>query len=383
MEQLTQTIFGELAGLQGSPCISIYMSTHQAGMEVNELQDAIRFKKTLRDISAELQNDSGDSRMIEHLLKPAWELYEDDRFWREQSQGLAVFLANGNIRLIKLPYRPADEYNIGPAFLLTPLLPALNDQTFFLLTLSKHDSKFYEGDAFGLRYVNIPGLPNGIEDVVHLEEKQDFQLFRQGAGGKGAANFHGHGEGQLEDKANLVLYFQEVDRTLFAERLHDQQAPLVLAGVDYLLPIYRSVNRYKFITERGLTGNHDYQDEHTLFNEALPIVQPYFDIPAKKALENYYNQVATALTSSIPETVIPASYYGQVSDLFICKDTHIWGSFDDMNNRLEIHENRQPGDVCLLSQAAVKAWQNGSGVYLLEKERMPKDSVIAAMLRYE
>src|SRR5437588_1768481 len=190
MEQVTQTIFGALAGRHDGPCVSVYMPTHQAGMEVNELQDAIRFKKTLRDISMELQDNNNDSRLIEHLLKPAWELYQDDRFWREQSLGLAVFLANGNMQTIKLPYRPADEYHVGPAFLLMPLLPALNDQTFFLLTLSKHDSKFYEGDAFGLRYVEIPGLPNGIEDVVHLEEKQDFQLFRQGAGGKGTSNFH-------------------------------------------------------------------------------------------------------------------------------------------------------------------------------------------------
>ncbi|WP_158285178.1 baeRF7 domain-containing protein [Mucilaginibacter phyllosphaerae] len=42
--------------------------------------------------------------------------------------------------------------------------------------------------------------------------------------------FHGHGEGQGDDKDNIGIYCQEVDRTLLAEVLHDKTSPLILPG---------------------------------------------------------------------------------------------------------------------------------------------------------
>ena len=50
--------------------------------------------------------------------------------------------------------------------------------------------------------------------------------------------------------------------------------------------------------------------------------------------------------------MIPASYYSQVSDLFICKDEHLWGVFNEAGNKLEIHDKQQPGDQRLLDRAS-------------------------------
>lgn len=84
-------------------------------------------------------------------------------------------------------------------------------------------------------------------------------MFRQGGkGGTGSANFHGHAPGQLDEKQNLSIYFQEVDRTLFSEVLHDKNVPLVLAGVEYLIPIYKDVSKYNFIADGAITGNQDH-----------------------------------------------------------------------------------------------------------------------------
>jgi hypothetical protein len=102
-----------------------------------------------------------------------------------------------------------------------------------------------------------------------------------------------------------------------------------------------------------------------------------------RALENYGNQSATALTSSIPADVIPAAHYGRVSHLFVVKDEHIWGSFDEMNNQLIIHDTQLDGDECLIDKAVIKTLLTGGEVHFLEKERMPADSKIAALLRYE
>jgi hypothetical protein len=50
--------------------------------------------------------------------------------------------------------------------------------------------------------------------------------------------FHGHGMASADDPKDYIShYFQQVDAGL-RDLLRDEQALLVLAGVDYLLPIY-------------------------------------------------------------------------------------------------------------------------------------------------
>lgn len=384
MEVITKEDFKELAQHEGDNSISLFIPTHRAGVEVNEKQDAILYKNAIQEIARQLQQKGINQRDIDNLLQPAFELYKDDVFWNNQQDGLAVFLSPGNFKVFKLPYMVKEELFINSSFFITPLLPAItNNQDFYLLSLSKNDAKFYRGDAYGLTYMEVEGLPNGIEDVIHFEEKGIKQLFRQGSkGGTGSANFHGHGEGQGDDKDNIGIYCQEVDRTLLAEVLHDKTSPLILAGVEYLLPIYRNASHYNYIYDDSITGNQQNQSEQALFLKAREKLLPYFKQKTKNALQNYYNGIATAITSSMPDKVIPASYYAQVSDLFVCEGVHIWGSFNEMDNKLEIHDIKQDGDSCLIDKAVVHTYLNGGSVYLLNKDEMPKESIIAATLRF-
>jgi hypothetical protein len=384
MQTITREDFKELVNHHGDNSVSLYIPTHRAGVEVNEKQDAIAYKNALQEVTRQLQQNGISQRDIDILLRPAFELYKDEIFWNNQQDGLAVFLSTNFFKVFKLPYAVSDELFINSSFFITPLLPVItNNQEFYLLSLSKHDAKFYRGDAYGLTYMEVDGLPNGIEDVIHFEEKGIKQLFRQGGkGGTGSANFHGHGEGQGDDKDNIGIYCQEVDRTLLAEVLHDKTSPLILAGVEYLLPIYRNASHYNYIYDDSITGNQQHESEHALFLKAREKLSPYFEQRAKNALQNYYNGIATAITSSMPETVIPGSFYSQISDLFVCAGVHIWGNFNEVDNKLEIHETKKDGDSCLIDKAVVNTYLNGGDVYLLEKDQMPKQSIIAATLRF-
>ena len=384
MEIISKEEFTELANYQSERCISIYMPTHRSGVEVNEKQDAIVFKNALQKINTDLQKQGLDAPTIERILKPGFELYNNQIFWNSQLDGLAVFIADGYFKTIQLPFKVKDEQFLNHNFFLSPLIPAItSEEEFYLLVLSKHDAQFYEGNAFGMQRIMVEGLPNGMEDVVHFEEKEDMQLFRQGGkGGQGSANFHGHGEGQLDDKANIALYFQEVDKTLFSEVLHDKNKPLLLAGVEYLIPIYKGLSKYNFVMDDTITGSQEHENLNSLYEKAREKLIPYFQQRTKKALQNYYNQIATSLTSSIPEDVIPASFYAQISDLFVCKDEHIWGKFNETDNKLEIHPEKQDGDEDLIDRAAIKTYLNGGGVYILDKEKMPKEAIVAAFKRY-
>lgn len=388
MEIITKEEFTELGNYQADNCISIYIPTHSSGVAVNERYDQIVFKNNIQKAKNTLIAKGVDSREIESILAPAVELLNNDEFWNKQSEGLALFLANGYFKLFKLPLTVKEELLINSSFILTQLLPVLERRhRFYLLVLSKNHCKFYEGDQFEMKKLEVEGLPTGINDVIHFEEKDKRQTHRRAGAGAGeraviGANFHGHGGGLADDEEYLLQYFKEVDQTLWTEVLHNQHVPLVLAAVDYEIASFKQISNYKHISEAALQGNFEHEDRHSLYLKTKEKLTPYFREYAKGALKNFYDNSVTGLSSSAPTEVIPAAHYAQISDLFVERNQHIWGKFDDKENKITINEQKKDDDVCLINRAILKTIQNGGEVHILEREKMPTQSPIAAFLRF-
>ncbi len=381
---LSKETFQELANYTSECCVSIYIPTHRSGVEVNEQMDAISFKNALQHIESGLKSRQIDVKGIERILKPAYELLHNDKFWYELSESLAVFVSDGFFRYIKLPSRSAEKTLINSSFYLSPLVPFISSREyFFLLIISKKQAKLFRAHNFGMEQVEVKELPNGVDDVVHFEEKDDHKLFRTGSSGAGeGANYHGIGAGKPDEKENISIYLEEVDETLWKELLNNEHVPLLLAGVEYLLPLYKKVTHYNNVWDRYLTGNVEHVDSQQLFKQARELMEPYFQERVNKAKESFGNQSSTALTSSIPEEIIPAAYYSRVSYLFVQKDAQIWGKFDEQENTLVIHKDYKMNDDSLLDKAILKTIMNGGDVFILEKNEMPIASIIAAVMRY-
>jgi hypothetical protein len=381
---LSKELFTDLANYKGEHCISVYLPTHWAGVEVNENADNIAFKTILQTITANLKQKGVDQARILKILERGNKLLRNNSFWKSLSQGLAVFMSDNFFKYVKMPDVPREELMINSTFMLKPLVNAMTvKEYFYLLVISKKQVKFFRADAFGMRQIELEELPNGVTDVVHFEEKEDQKLFRSESGqaGKGAA-FHGHGAGRPDEKEHLALYLEEVDETLWEEMLNRENVPLLLAGVEYLLPIYKSVSHYKNIWPEFLKGSHEHEDVNSLFLQARTIMEPYFRERTLKALEMYGNQSATALTSSIPADVIPAAHYSRIWHLFVKKNKHIWGTFNEQENILNIHNEKEDGDECLIDKAVIKTILNGGDVHFLIDGDMPSDSPVAALMRY-
>jgi hypothetical protein len=176
----------------------------------------------------------------------------------------------------------------------------------------------------------------------------------------------------------------EVDDTICQSHLHGENAPLLLSGQEFLIPIYKSVSKYKNIWPEPLTGNHHNQNDTELYEDVMKVMKPYFDKPLQYALKDYGNKLATSLTSSMIGTIIPATYYGKVSHLFVKKGIKAWGSFNERENKLELSEVEKGNEPAedLIDKAVIKSIQNGGEVYFLEADQMPNQSEIAAIFRY-
>lgn len=381
---LSKSMLAELTGIRMQYCVSAFLPTHTSGSEVNEKQDHKAFKNLLQQVAQQLKAQGAEAGVIERVLAPGYALLLDDTFWREQSKSLAVFITDGYFKYCRLPFTVKEQVIIQQSFFVSPLLPMLaNQEYFYLLLLSKKHAKLFRADAYGIRHIPVEGMPDGIDDVVHFEEKEGKNLWRMGKrGGTGGANFHGVGAGKPDEKENIAMYLDEVDETLMKEGLADEHVPLLLAGVDYMMPIFRGVSTYGHIWETTLSGNHEHEDLAHIYQEAMKVMQPYFEEKKQKALANYGDLSATARTSSILADVVTAAQYGQVAQLFIRKDAHAWGSLDTEHNQLDVHDTQLPGDVCLINQAAMQTWLTNGEVYMLEADQLPADSDIAAVMRY-
>jgi hypothetical protein len=389
MGVLSKDELAELTSYEADTCVSIFIPAHSSGVEVNNQHDAIVLKNNLQSARKMLLDKGKNQRTVETILQEGFKLVDDREFWNSQSEGLAIFMSEGFFKFIKMPFKVKEERYINSTFYIVPLLPMTSEnEHFYLLLLSKKDANIYRGNAFGMELLEIEGLPNGMDDVIHFEEKDARQTMRRAGGGAGrdaitgGGNYHGHGTGLAEEPEYISQYLKEVDQTLWTELLSNEKAPLILAGTEAIAGSYRLISKYKNVVEKVITGNFDREEKNVIYQKVKELAAPIFEENTRKALNAYYENSTGGLTSSIPEDVIPASFYSQISDLFVVKDEHIWGTFDEVSNEIKIHEDFQEGDTCLINKAVVKTIKNGGSVHLMQRDKMPADSKVAAFMRF-
>src|SRR5690554_5279815 len=134
----------ELAAVEQDPCVSILMPTHTSGSETR--QDPIRLENLLDQVQEQLKSRGMRRPDIEVLLKPARDVIGNASFWQFQGEALAVYLAEGATRLLRLPEAVDEAVMVGPRFNVKPLLGAMaSSEPFYVLALTKEQARLYRG----------------------------------------------------------------------------------------------------------------------------------------------------------------------------------------------------------------------------------------------
>ena len=366
-------------------CVSIYMPTAQLGSETQ--QNSVRFKNLIRQAEADLEKyELRPTDEPGQFLQPALDLDEDE-FWQHQNAGLALFISEGFFRFYRVPIEMIELVVVSDRFHLKPLIPLLSgDDRFYILTLGQRDVRLLEGNRYGItREVEIEGLPKSMDEALQYDETAKDEQRRMGGGAGRAAlqagSYHGQGADRENVKEDLLQYFQLVDKALH-DFFRKRRAPLVLAGVNYLLPIYHEANTYNFIVEEGIQHNTKQQTAQELHAEAWAIVEPQFKADQQKAIDYYHESIAAGKGSNDLEEVIQGAFYGRVEQLFVPVGVQKWGHFDPDSMELKMHNDAQPGDEDLLNAAAIQTIFHGGTVYAVEPGEVPDDTPVAAVFRY-
>jgi hypothetical protein len=387
MDLLSRDDLGTLLETRPGWHVSIFMPMMHRGAETQ--QNSIRCKTLLRQAEEQLLANGLRPQEVQDLVRPVPQLLANHVFWQRQSHGLALFLAPQIFRAYSVPL-PLDELVVvARRFHSKPLLPLVSgDGHFFVLALSQKEIRLLRGTRYSVSAVELPGVPQGVAEALRyddIEKKGHHYPGSQGRPAGGVSPLAGHGVG-IDDATHepndaILRYFQQVDTGLRAY-LRNEHAPLVLAGVEYLLPIFRRANTYAYLLAEGVTGNPEGLRPEALQERAWPLVQPHFQRAQQGAADQYRQLVGTGRASQDISAIVMAAYDGRIDTLFVAVNVQQWGVFRSESREVEVHQEAAAGDEDLLDVAATYTLLRRGTVYAVVPEHMPDGTAAAAILRY-
>lgn len=388
MDILKQTDLKELIETPREWCVSIYLPTHRFGRE--QQQDPIRFKNLITQAQEKLLESGLRRPEVQEMIHPAENLLEDKDFWQRQSDGLAVFLAPDFSRIYRLPSKFDELLVVASNFQIKPLLPLLAENgQFYILALSLNEIRLFLSTRDTINRVDLPDVPTSMQEALWMDDPEkhlDFHTAKKNPSTSAdrPAMFHGQGvQADEQEKKNILRYFKLVDNGL-SRLLSDITIPMVLAGVDYLLPIYHQANTYSNVLDEGLEGNPEELDEKKLHKSAWELVEPRFVQEQKEALEQFkqLHGQKNDLASDDLKAVVKAANFGRVDTLIVPSGVQRWGRYDAQENKVVLETEPKPGNEDLLDLAAARTLFNSGKVFTVQPENLPGDGDLAAIMRY-
>jgi hypothetical protein len=384
MDRLATRELSELVEHRADQCLSLYMPTHPAGVDAQ--QDQVRLKNLA---------DKAEKLLVEHgmraaeardLIQSLRELPQDPIFWMHRSLGLAAFLSRSLRRVFRLAWPFQEVVTVNRRFHIKQLLPLLADLDYHVLELDLHGPTLYRGNRYRLQRVTVEGMPGEFEQYLVTEERTDSSMQAHSAGRapgpkKHTAVFHGQGGVRDSAKEELTKYLKQVDVAIMP-LLNSDSWPLVLAGVEYVTSIFRSLCRYPHLVQETITGSAGRCNEQELHQKAWSIMERKLADREQALLDRFRQRHGTGKATDNILEIVPAASDGKVDSLIVVPTAQIWGTYDAQAHVATVHTKPQPGDDDLIDLAVVETLKHAGQIVTAPPERMPTASPVAAVFRY-
>ena len=377
-----------LGGRREGPAVSIYIPTHQAGAATRE--NPIRFKNAAREAERLLTERDMDPKAAQGLLKPAYQLVDDNDFWQHQRAGFAMFLTEDETRQYRAPRAFSELVVVSDRFHLKPLLPLLTDDgRFYVLAASLGNTRLFEASRDSVSEVDLGDTPTSLDEALKYDDpeeslQQNTISTTAGAPGRADTAFHGTGAEDDDRKMKILRFFRKLDNGV-RDALGDaisKGVPLAFMGVDYLFPLYKEANHYTHLLDEADAHDPDRLSPEEVRERAWKVVQPHFLKKQEEAKGRLEEALAKDLGSSDLQELLPASTDARIETLFVALDAQRWGRYDEEARQAEFHDAEEKGDEDLLDFVAVQTLLNGGVVYAVAPGEVPGEGMAAAIYRF-
>jgi len=381
-EPLRKEIVPDLVHTAG-PCITLLLPPYRPG-EPSEPAAAL-LKTDLQAAARQLAARKVPEPLIGELLEPLRQLSHEEESLAGTGFGRIIFRSPGLFRQFQLPVpaSPAQACTVGACFSIRPILASLAlPSTVYVLEVTKKAATLLACGFTGVTPVELPeGTPKTLDEALGFKAP-DHDLINRSAAGPSTGAMQGvkfgTGSGRERKHAHLRDFYEAVDRGV-SELLHWNKAPLVLAGVDEDVNIYRNVSTYSNLLEQDLHGSPGTQmTPAQILRQAHDISLFAIERRAAAEMEASKERLAPSRFSTNLDDILRAAVEGRVSHLYLDANAQCVGNFDGkiFGGAFNWHGED------LLNIAAVETLLRGGAVHSLPTHLMSGGSLAAAAFRY-
>jgi hypothetical protein len=371
-------LLADLVRNVGRPCLSLYVPTHRTQPERRD--DLTKYRVLTKQLEDSLRTSYDDDE-VSKLMRPFKSLLDDDDFWNQRKEGIAVFAAPGFSTAYHLE-RPVPELAIAASsFHLKPLLRIIQTlDTYHVLSINREQIGLYIGDRDGLKEVELhASVPRTVEDALGELVTEKHQTI---ASSGGAPHVHGHSTIQDENEKDMERFFRAVDSAIMEHYSRPTGLPVILAGLPEQLAVFHRVRKNPNILLEGVTAHPGGMSRDELSDRAWKIIQPMKTAESQRQIERFKEALAAGKASSDPIEIAREAAAGRVAVLMVEADRQIPGSVDAETGEVRFDDLQQPDVDDLLDDVAELVLKKKGSVSVLEAEHMPTTTGIAAHYRY-
>jgi hypothetical protein len=356
-----------LAGVRADACVSLWLRT--TPVTANVEASRIDFRNLLKEAMRQIESAGVTRQRAIAIAEFGVSLESDDAFWEFQSESLAVFITPEFIRTYRLPNHFASGVELSDRFHIAPLVRAVSfPHIGYVLCLSQNNVRLIEiTESAAVDVTREAGIPESLSDALGRSMPHDPAPSGRLQGGEG-------------QKVLVQKFARGVDAAVRAY-LAGGDSPVIVAAVDHVASIYRSVSGYSHLLDDRLDGNFDRATPAEIAERARPLLGGAHEREAAAGIAEFRQKHAEGRGLTDLADIARAATQGAVHKLWISVDAVVHGTMDE-NGGIVLADAPGPATYDLVGESAARASIAGGEVIGLRGVQMPDGAVIAAILRY-
>jgi hypothetical protein len=342
-----------------------------------------RLKNAIRGIEKKLEDQGTNPGKISSLIEPVQALLDGADTQKKWANSLIVFRSAKMFRYYWLQDLCKEILAVADGFQIRPLLSLQSrEQRFYVLALSRQRTRLVRCTQHGAE--EVEGLePQNMRAWLNTRQP-DHVLESRSYAGPSVGSMKGVTSGTSADRDSgneyLAHFLKEIEKSVHS-LLRDESAPLLLAGVEYELALYRKANTYQRLSEKAIHGATDHLAPRELRQQALDTAMQLFSEPLQKALADFEKQQNNGRVSLDVREILRAAHAGRVADLLVSDAAERRGLWNDERHQIEIPANEDDAED-LLNVAALQTLTHSGRAFALQPQDMPQQAEAAAVFRF-
>lgn len=343
--------------------VSLYVPTDP---EDSGDAERIELKNLAGEAVDQLRAAGADRRELAPVEEQLADLAEDEEFLRFQARTLAVFVTPDSLTTFRLPNQLNRSVEVSDRFHVQPLLRTLTfTQTAFVLELAQGSVRLLEiVPELHPVEISVPDMPTDVASAVGKSSIADRAPIRRLQGSEG-------------QKVRMRQYARQVDQAM-RPLLVGQDLPLILAAVEPLDGIFRSVCSYPHLAPATISPGNDTE----LIANARAVLDQVHAAQLRETVDLFGQRVSQGRTATDIADIARFATEGAVDTLFVDIDSSVSGLVDEQTGAVEFRESADASDYGVADEISRRVWLTDGRVLAVRREDVPGGGDAAAILRF-